>query len=198
MAPHLLRAQSVYKDIRIHSFHHSHTHTRARAPRCTYTHTHYKYMYYWWWIGKTTDQYAEKKRWVFSFDFRNASWFVPEIKMEWVPNGTSNVGKRANRDRGKGRRWTDRRMNKQTDRQDKQAGRQKSRQDENLEGCSTSGFSRTWTSHCPGVASPGKRRRMRVTAISSSSTADISSLSFTHRARSCCTQVTGTWHVNNN
>ena len=48
-----------------------------------------------------TDQYAEKKRRVFSLDFRNASWSVPETKMDQVPNGTSNVGKRANRDRGR-------------------------------------------------------------------------------------------------
>ena len=33
MMPHLVRAQSAYKDIRIHPFHH--------------THTHYKYMHYW-------------------------------------------------------------------------------------------------------------------------------------------------------
>ena len=75
MAPHLIRAQSAFKDIRIHSFHHTHTHTqkhaRARARTHTHiththhththththkqTHTHYKYMHYWWWIGKTTD-----------------------------------------------------------------------------------------------------------------------------------------------
>ena len=31
MAPHLVRAQSAYKDIRIHSFHHSHTHTHIHT-----------------------------------------------------------------------------------------------------------------------------------------------------------------------
>ena len=31
MAPHLVRAQSVYKDIRIHTRTHTHTHTHARA-----------------------------------------------------------------------------------------------------------------------------------------------------------------------
>ena len=41
MAPHLVRAQSAYKDIRIHSFHHTHRHTRTHA------HTHYKYLHYW-------------------------------------------------------------------------------------------------------------------------------------------------------
>ena len=30
-------------------------------------------MHYWWWIGKTTDQYAEEKRWVFSFDLKEES-----------------------------------------------------------------------------------------------------------------------------
>ncbi len=39
MAPNLVRVQSAYKDIRVHSFHHTHTHT--------HTHTHYKYMHYW-------------------------------------------------------------------------------------------------------------------------------------------------------
>ena len=34
MAPHLVRAKIAYKDIRIHSLHHTHTHTHAR------THTH--------------------------------------------------------------------------------------------------------------------------------------------------------------
>ena len=36
---HLVKAQSAYNDIRIHSFHQTH----ARTP----THTHYKYLYYW-------------------------------------------------------------------------------------------------------------------------------------------------------
>ena len=31
MAPHLVRAQSAYKDIKIHSFHHTHRHTRVQA-----------------------------------------------------------------------------------------------------------------------------------------------------------------------
>ena len=49
MAPHLIRAQSAYKDIRIHSLHHTHTHTHthihthtdacAHTPRHTHTHT---------------------------------------------------------------------------------------------------------------------------------------------------------------
>ena len=35
MAPHLVRAQSAYKDTRVHSLHHTHMHT----PRYTHTHT---------------------------------------------------------------------------------------------------------------------------------------------------------------
>ena len=38
MAPHLIRAQSAYKDIRVHSFHHTHMHTHAHT--CTHMHTH--------------------------------------------------------------------------------------------------------------------------------------------------------------
>ena len=44
MVPHLVRAQSAYKDIRICSFHHthtlSHTHARTHARAHTHTHTH--------------------------------------------------------------------------------------------------------------------------------------------------------------
>ena len=42
MAPHLVRAESAYKDIRIHSFHHTrtHTHTHARTHARTYARTH--------------------------------------------------------------------------------------------------------------------------------------------------------------
>ena len=63
MAPHLVRAQSAYKDIRVRSFYHTHT-----TNICMYG------------LGmgdglverkkKITDQYAEEKRWVFSFDLR--------------------------------------------------------------------------------------------------------------------------------
>ena len=61
MVPHLVRAPSAYKDIKIHSFYHTHTarHTQAAHARThtrthTHTHTHYTYMHYWWWFGKTT------------------------------------------------------------------------------------------------------------------------------------------------
>ena len=41
MVPHLARAQSAYKDVKIHSFHHTHTHTQTHTPRYTHTgHTH--------------------------------------------------------------------------------------------------------------------------------------------------------------
>ena len=72
MAPHLVRAQSAYKDIRICSFHHTHIHACMHIHKYThtYTHTHthththhYKYMHYWWWgwysEKKTTAQYTE-------------------------------------------------------------------------------------------------------------------------------------------
>ena len=76
MAPHLVRARSAYKDVRIRSFYythartnslthihtihqHTHTHTRARARLRTHTHQHthhtpththtHKYMHYWYW-----------------------------------------------------------------------------------------------------------------------------------------------------
>ena len=69
MAPHLVRAQSAYKDIRIHSFYHRHVCTHTHTPPHTHTrahaHTHYAYMHCWWWIGKTTDEYAEEQRRVF-------------------------------------------------------------------------------------------------------------------------------------
>ena len=62
------------------------THTHAHA--CT--HTHYKYMHYWWWIGKTTDQYAEQKRWIFSFDLRE--WRqMPDRERKGIPEHRSNV-----------------------------------------------------------------------------------------------------------
>ena len=31
MEPHLVRAQSAYKDIKIHSFHHTHMHTHTNT-----------------------------------------------------------------------------------------------------------------------------------------------------------------------
>ena len=40
MAPHLVKAQSAYKDIGIHSFHHTHTHARTHTHAHTQIHTH--------------------------------------------------------------------------------------------------------------------------------------------------------------
>ena len=55
----------------------SHTRTHMHTHMCTYT-TNTCISDYWWWVGrmrrkKTTDQYAEEKRWVFSFDLRDES-----------------------------------------------------------------------------------------------------------------------------
>ena len=47
-------------------------------------------MHYWWWIGKTTDQYAEGKRWVFSFDLKEES--EDEWQRKGVPEHTSVCG----------------------------------------------------------------------------------------------------------
>ena len=57
MAPHLVRAQSTYKDIRIGLFHHTRTHT--------HTHTlliHALLVIDWYNERKTIDQYAVEKR----------------------------------------------------------------------------------------------------------------------------------------
>ena len=40
MAPHLVRARSAYKDIRIRSFHHTHTHTDTHTHTRTHARTH--------------------------------------------------------------------------------------------------------------------------------------------------------------
>ena len=40
MVSHLVRARSIYKDIKIHSFHQTHTHARTHARMHTHTHTH--------------------------------------------------------------------------------------------------------------------------------------------------------------
>ena len=44
MVPRLVRAQSVYKDIRIHSFHHTHTHTLSLSLTHTHTHSHITWL----------------------------------------------------------------------------------------------------------------------------------------------------------
>ena len=48
MAPHLIQAQSTYKDIRIGSDHHACMHTRTHTHTHAHTHTHmymHKHMY---------------------------------------------------------------------------------------------------------------------------------------------------------
>ena len=76
MAPHLLRAWSIYKDIRIYSFHHTHTHTHrgTQANRHAHAHAHACItgdgLVEWVERKKKRkkDQYVEEKRWVFSSD----------------------------------------------------------------------------------------------------------------------------------
>ena len=70
MAPHLVRAQSAYKGIWIHSLHHKHTHRCMHAQ--TQIHTRHTHTTNTCIIGnglvpKAIDQYAEQKRWVFNF-----------------------------------------------------------------------------------------------------------------------------------
>ena len=45
LVPHLVRAQSDYKDVRICSFHHTHTHIHTHAHTHTHTHTHTQHTY---------------------------------------------------------------------------------------------------------------------------------------------------------
>ena len=74
MAPHLVRAQCTPKrPMDIRSFYFTHTHT----------HTHYKYRPHCWWFGRTrrkkrTNQYAEEKRWVFSFNVKGEYYYQCE------------------------------------------------------------------------------------------------------------------------
>ena len=62
----------------------SHTHTLSLF------HTHYKYTHCWWWVinwyneKKMTDQYAEERRWVFSFDLKEGS---ASSSPSWVASG---------------------------------------------------------------------------------------------------------------
>ena len=61
-----------------HSRTHARTHARTRTHAHARTHTTDKHMHYWRWVGRmrrkeTTAQYAEEKRWVFSFGFKEES-----------------------------------------------------------------------------------------------------------------------------
>ena len=73
MAPHIVRAPSTYKDIRMIISSLSPSSSLTPPPQHTHTHTHNKYMHYWWWISKTTDQYTEEMRWDFSSDLKDES-----------------------------------------------------------------------------------------------------------------------------
>ena len=70
MALHLTRSKSTYKDATICSFHHTHTH-----PQTTYTQTTHALLVVGWCNEKKmtciTYQYAEEKRWGFSFDLKD-------------------------------------------------------------------------------------------------------------------------------
>ena len=87
MAPHLVRAQSTYKNTRIHSFHHTHTHTHTLQIHALLV------------MGgrmrrkKTTDQHAEEKRWVSSFDLKKESEdkCLTEREGKRVPDHRSDV-----------------------------------------------------------------------------------------------------------
>ena len=78
VAPHLIRAQSAYKDIRIHSFHHMHTHQDTPAHTNTHLRTHIHTHTHTTNTCITGDglvkwRYAEEKRWLFSFDLKEES-----------------------------------------------------------------------------------------------------------------------------
>ena len=66
MAPHLVRTRSAYKGIRILISYHTHTHTHYKI-------IHALLVMGWYNEKKTTDQYAEKKRWIFTFDLQEES-----------------------------------------------------------------------------------------------------------------------------
>ena len=61
MVPHLVGAQSAYKDMDMLIS--SHTHTTLQI--------HAVLVMGWYNEKKMTDQYAEEKRWVFSFDLKD-------------------------------------------------------------------------------------------------------------------------------
>ena len=80
MAPHLVRAQSAYKDQ--DSLISSHTHRCMCAHTLSHTYMHTPHVHStnsyitgdgWYNEKKMTDQYAEEKRWVISFLFKKKS-----------------------------------------------------------------------------------------------------------------------------
>ena len=69
MVSHLVRAQSTYKDIRVHSFHHRHTHAHTHTTNTCIT-------------GEglvKQHQYAEEKRWVFIIFFITSIIIFPVV-----------------------------------------------------------------------------------------------------------------------
>ena len=79
MVPVLVRACLAKTYTHFITCMHARVHTHARTHAHARTHTHararYQHMHYWWWVGrmrrkKTTDQYTEEKRWVFSVDLK--------------------------------------------------------------------------------------------------------------------------------
>ena len=84
-APHLERAQSTYKDIRICSFYH--------------THTRYKYTRYWWRVGrmrrKKNDRSVCRREEVgLHFWVKRRKWrWMPDRDRKRVPDHRSNVMK---------------------------------------------------------------------------------------------------------
>ena len=71
MVSHLVRAQSTYKDIRVHSFHHRHTHAHTHTTNTCIT-------------GEglvKQHQYAEEKRWVFIIFFITSIIIFPVVRI---------------------------------------------------------------------------------------------------------------------
>ena len=95
MAPHLVRAWSVYKGLQISSFYHTHTHTHTLSLSLTHTHTHSLSTEFV--VGrmrrkKMTSWFAEQKRWVFSFDLTRREWRrTPDRKRKRIPDHGSDV-----------------------------------------------------------------------------------------------------------
>ena len=90
MAPHLVRAQSAYKDIRIHSSHtHTQTHVRSPPPPPPPSPpTHYKYMYELvkWQIS------MQRRRDSFQFRLTRREWRqMPDRERKGVPEHRSSV-----------------------------------------------------------------------------------------------------------
>ena len=79
MVSSLVRAESAFKDICIHSFHHMHTRMHTCTHACTHTHArmharmHAHTLTCYRYTCITGDSNAEEERWVFSFDSKEES-----------------------------------------------------------------------------------------------------------------------------